>query len=141
MLRLKLSFKKTYGLVACHPDDVEPKSKEARRRLTFFVNTLFMDMPDAPSIHDMFSWNVLTPYYSEDVTYGKEDLEKRSDALGVSTLLYLQTLYRSDWNNFLEQNWASRDEEKIWCKEVCGLKHEGGLAFGAQTCIAYCQTA
>jgi callose synthase len=58
---------KIHGLVACHPDDAEPKSKEARRRLTFFVNTLFMDIPEAPSIKDMFSWNVITPYYSEDV--------------------------------------------------------------------------
>ncbi|MFN9982388.1 MAG: hypothetical protein ACK53Y_20845, partial [bacterium] len=63
---------------------MEPKSKEVRRRLTFFFNSLFMDMPDAPSIHDMFSWNVLTPFYSEDVTYSKNDLEERKDALGVT---------------------------------------------------------
>jgi len=113
----KVTFKgvltKVHGLVACHPDDVEPKSMEARRRLTFFVNSLFMDMPDAPSIHDMFSWNVMTPYYSEDVTYTKADLEKRTDELGVSTLLYLQTLFRSDWNNFLERN-GINEEEKVW---------------------------
>lgn len=109
-------LKKIYGLACMHPDDAEPKSKEARRRLTFFVNTLFMDMPDAPSIHDMFSWNVLTPYYSEDVTYSRGDLEKRTDALGVSTLLYLQTLYRSDWNNFLERM-GIKDEEKIYSKK------------------------
>jgi len=107
---------KVHGLVACYPDDVEPKSKEARRRLTFFVNTLFMDMPDAPSIHDMFSWNVLTPYYSEDVTYSKNDLETRTDELGVSTLLYLQTLYRADWNNFMERM-GLQDDEKIWSKK------------------------
>jgi hypothetical protein len=41
-----------------HPDDVEPKSKEVIRRLTFVTNSLLMDMSDAPSIHDMFSWNV-----------------------------------------------------------------------------------
>jgi callose synthase len=109
----KAVLKKIHGLVCMHPDDTEPKSKEARRRLTFFVNSLFMDMPDAPSIHDMFSWNVLTPFYCEDVTYSKGDLEKRSDALGVSTLLYLQTLYRSDWNNFLERICIT-DEEKIF---------------------------
>lgn len=109
-------LRKLHGLVCMHPDDAEPKSKEAKRRLTFFVNSLFMDMPDAPSIHDMFSWNVLTPYYSEDVTYSKNDLEKRSDALGVSTLLYLQTLYRADWNNFLERL-GIQDEEKIWSKK------------------------
>lgn len=112
----KAVLKKSYGLVACHPDEVEPKSAEVRRRLTFFTNTLFMDMPDAPSIHDMFSWNVLTPYYSEPVTYGKDDLEKRTDALGVTTLLYLQTLYRSDWNNFLERL-GIQDDEKIWSKK------------------------
>lgn len=112
----KAVLKKIHGLVCMHPDDAEPKSKEARRRLTFFVNSLFMDMPDAPSIHDMFSWNVLTPYYSEDVTYSKGDLEKRSDALGVSTLLYLQTLHRGDWNNFLERT-GIKDEEKIWSKK------------------------
>lgn len=106
---------KVHGLVACHPDDAEPKSKEVRRRLTFFVNTLFMDMPDAPSIHDMFSWNVMTPYYSEDVTYTKADLEKRTDALGVSTILYLQTLFRTDWDNFIERN-GIKDEEAIYSK-------------------------
>ncbi len=108
---------KLHGLVACHPADVEPKSKEARRRLTFFVNTLFMDMPNAPSIHDMFSFNVLTPYYSEDVMYHKGDLEKRTDELGVSTLLYLQTLFRGDWENFLERMKIS-DPEKVWSKKV-----------------------
>ena len=74
-----------YSLVACHPDDVMLKSKEARRCINFFVNLLFIDMPDAPSIRDMFSWHVMTPYYSEDSTYTKGDLEQHADALGVST--------------------------------------------------------
>lgn len=108
----KAVLRKIHGLVCLHPDDAEPKSKEARRRLTFFVNSLFMDMPDAPSIHDMFSWNILTPFYKEDVTYSRNDLEKRSE-LGVSTLLYLQTLYRTDWNNFLERM-GLLDDEKIF---------------------------
>lgn len=107
---------KLRGVVACHPDEVEPKSKEAKRRLTFFVNSLFMDMPNAPSIHDMFSWNVLTPYYKETVTLSKSELETRSDALGVSTMLYLQTLFKPDWANFLERN-GLQDEEKVWSKK------------------------
>ena len=108
---------KLHGLLACHPDDVEPKSKEVRRRLTFFVNSLFMDIPNAPSIYDMFSWSVLTPYYSEDVLYNKSDLDKRTDELGVSTLLYLQTLFKGDWDNFLERN-NIQDPEKIWSKKI-----------------------
>ena len=111
----KAVLKKIHGLACMHPDDAEPKSKEAKRRLTFFVNSLFMDMPEAPSIHDMFSWNVLTPFYKEDVTYSRNDLEQRSE-LGVSTLLYLQTLYRTDWNNFLERM-GLKDDEKIFSKK------------------------
>ena len=44
----------------------------------------------------------MTPYYSEDSTHTKGELEQRTDTFGVSTLLYLQTLFRIDWNNFLE---------------------------------------
>ena len=75
-----------------------------------------MDIPNAPSIHDMFSWNVLTPYYKETVTLSKRELETRSDALGVSTMLYLQTLYKTDWVNFLERI-DLKDEEKVWTKK------------------------
>ena len=94
---------KVDGLLSAHPDSVEPNGKEVRRRLTFFVNSLFMEIPTSPDMADMMSWNVLTPFYSEDVTYTKADLEAKSSALGVSVLLYLQTLYKSDWNNFLER--------------------------------------
>ena len=34
-----------------------------------------MNMPSVLSIHDMFSWNVMTPYYSEDVIYTKVDIK------------------------------------------------------------------
>jgi len=114
--QFKAVLTKLQGLVACQPDEVEPKSKEARRRLTFFVNSLFMDMPNAPSIHDMFSWNVLTPYYNEPATLNKAELETRSDALGVSTMLYLQTLYKADWANYLERR-GLQDEENVWSKK------------------------
>ena len=87
---------KVYSLVACHPDDVMLKSKKTRRRQIVFVNSLFLNMSDAPSICDMFSWNVMTPYCSEDVTYTKVDLDQRTDAFGVLILLYLQTIFQTD---------------------------------------------
>ena len=109
---------KVDGLISAHPDDVEPKSKEAKRRLSFFVNSLFMDMPTSPNMHDMMSWSVMTPFYGEDVTYSKADLEKKSSTLGVSVLLYLQTLYKSDWVNFMERlKLKDEDSEKIWHKK------------------------
>ena len=63
------NIEKMHSLVICHPDDGILNFKKARRHLTFFVNSSFMDVPDAPSIRDIFSWNVMTPYYLENVTY------------------------------------------------------------------------
>ena len=62
-----------------------------------------MDMSGALTIHDKFSWNAMTLNYSECVIYTKVDFEQRTDKFGVSTLLYLQTLFLTEWNNFLER--------------------------------------
>jgi len=93
---------KLSGLLATRAVDAEPRSGEARRRLTFFMNSLFMDMPKAPAVPDMHSFSVLTPFYSEDVIYTKADLEQQNSD-GVTVLLYLQTLYKDDWKHFLER--------------------------------------
>jgi callose synthase len=34
-----------------------PSNLEARRRLTFFTNSLFMDMPDAPKVRNMLPFS------------------------------------------------------------------------------------
>ena len=71
-----------------------------------------MDMPAAPSMRHCKEYSCLTPFYSEDVLLTRADLEaKNSD--GVSTMLYLQTLYKKDWNNFLERLGLS-DDQNIW---------------------------
>ncbi|XP_052118579.1 putative callose synthase 6 [Arachis duranensis] len=44
-----------------------PQNLDARRRITFFANSLFMNMPKAPKVQNMLSFSVLTPYYKEDV--------------------------------------------------------------------------
>ena len=53
---------KVHRLISCHLDDIVLKFKKSRRRLKLFVNSLFIDAPDTPSIRDIFSWNVMTPY-------------------------------------------------------------------------------
>lgn len=95
--------KHLHGLLTLQKIDAEPRSHDARRRLLFFVNSLFMDMPLAPLLEEMKSWSVMTPFYGEDVLYSKSDLESKQDGLDVHTLLFLQTLYKKDWENFLER--------------------------------------
>ncbi|XP_068345773.1 callose synthase 7-like [Pyrus communis] len=79
-----------------------PQNLEARRRITFFANSLFMNMPRAPKVRDMLSFSVLTPYYKEDVLYSDEELTKENED-GISILFYLQKIYPDEWTNFGER--------------------------------------
>ncbi|KAE9449846.1 hypothetical protein C3L33_18261, partial [Rhododendron williamsianum] len=79
-----------------------PTNLEARRRISFFTNSLFMDMPRAPPVRKMLSFSVMTPYYSEETLYSRSDLEMENED-GISTLFYLQKIHPDEWNNFLER--------------------------------------
>jgi callose synthase len=68
-----------------------PKNLEARRRIAFFSNSLFMNIPRATQVEKMMSFSVLTPYYNE-VSYSKDQLYKENED-GISILYYLQQIY------------------------------------------------
>ncbi|KAG6393247.1 hypothetical protein SASPL_147483 [Salvia splendens] len=79
-----------------------PSNIEARRRISFFSNSLFMDMPLAPKVRNMLSFSILTPYYDEEVIFSVDLLEKPNED-GVSILFYLQKIFPDEWENFLER--------------------------------------
>ncbi|PKA51034.1 Callose synthase 3 [Apostasia shenzhenica] len=79
-----------------------PANLDARRRISFFTNSLFMNMPYAPKVRNMLSFSVLTPYYNEDVLFSLPHLEEENED-GVSILFYLQKIYPDEWKNFLER--------------------------------------
>lgn len=79
-----------------------PKNLEAQRRLQFFTNSLFMDMPSAKPVCEMMPFSVFTPYYSETVLYSSTDLRSENED-GISTLFYLQKIFPDEWENFLER--------------------------------------
>ncbi|KAK7305003.1 hypothetical protein VNO77_42901 [Canavalia gladiata] len=79
-----------------------PQNLEARRRITFFANSLFMNMPKAPKVRDMLSFSVLTPYFKEDVLYSDEELNLENED-GISILFYLTKIYPDEWANFHER--------------------------------------
>ncbi|XP_045796427.1 callose synthase 3-like [Trifolium pratense] len=87
-----------------------PSNLEARRRISFFSNSLFMDMPLAPKVRNMLSFSVLTPYYTEEVLFSLYDLDSPNED-GVSILFYLQKIYPDEWNNFLERVKCTSEEE------------------------------
>ncbi|KAL2492350.1 Callose synthase 10 [Abeliophyllum distichum] len=79
-----------------------PKNLEARRRLEFFTNSLFMDMPPAKPVCEMIPFCVFTPYYSETVLYSNSELRVENED-GISTLFYLQKIFPDEWENLLER--------------------------------------
>ncbi|KAL1209899.1 Callose synthase 10 [Cardamine amara subsp. amara] len=79
-----------------------PKNLEARRRLEFFTNSLFMDMPQARTVAEMVPFSVFTPYYSETVLYSSSELRSENED-GISILFYLQKIFPDEWENFLER--------------------------------------
>ncbi|XP_039159176.1 callose synthase 3 [Eucalyptus grandis] len=87
-----------------------PSNLEARRRISFFSNSLFMEMPAAPKVRNMLSFSVLTPYYTEDVLFSLKDLESQNED-GVSILFYLQKIFPDEWTNFLERMGCTNEDE------------------------------
>eukprot|EP00981_Chlorochromonas_danica_P015402 scaffold12037_cov159-Ochromonas_danica.AAC.3 len=106
------ALQKLDGLLKLRVTQVELKSHEANRRLHFFLNSLYMDVPQIPGARFCKEYTTITPYYSEDILLTKADLLAiNSDK--VSVILYLQTLYKNDWANFLERR-GIKDESVIW---------------------------
>ncbi|KAG9129306.1 hypothetical protein Leryth_015685 [Lithospermum erythrorhizon] len=103
-----------------------PTNLEARRRIAFFSNSLFMNMPRAPRVHKMLSFSVMTPYYSEETVFSKSDLELENED-GVSIVYYLQKIYPDEWNNCLER--LNCTEYEIWENEenILQLRHWASL--------------
>nr|GEV09175.1 callose synthase 12 [Tanacetum cinerariifolium] len=99
-----------------------PVNLEARRRIAFFSNSLFMNMPHAPQVEKMTAFSVLTPYYNEEVVYNREQLTKKNED-GVETLYYLQTIYKDEWANFLErmkreEHMSKEESETTYTREL-----------------------
>ncbi|CAN0189143.1 unnamed protein product, partial [Ectocarpus sp. 4 AP-2014] len=110
-------LEKLHGLLGIDRNDAEPHSVEARRRLAFFANSLFMDMPRAPPVQDMMSWSCMTPFYSEDVVYSRGDLDQKNED-GLTTLMYLQALYKHDWRNFMERKGITSEQQAMSKKHI-----------------------
>ncbi|KAJ4834525.1 Callose synthase 9 [Turnera subulata] len=105
---LKTQVKRLYSLLTIKDSASNvPKNIEARRRLEFFTNSLFMDLPETKPVRSMLSFSVFTPYYSEIVLYSMNELLKKNED-GISTLFYLQKIYPDEWKNFLAR--IGRDE-------------------------------
>ncbi|CAK9325304.1 unnamed protein product [Citrullus colocynthis] len=87
-----------------------PVNLEARRRISFFATSMFMNVPKAPKVSNMMSFSILTPYYTEDINFSLEELH--SSHQEVSIIFYMQKMFPDEWKNFLERL-GYEDMEKL----------------------------
>ncbi|GJN41149.1 hypothetical protein PR202_gn00486 [Eleusine coracana subsp. coracana] len=81
-----------------------PTNLEARRRITFFANSLFMNMPRAPPVCSMMSFRGGS---------APEDLYKKNED-GISILFYLRKIFPDEWKNFLERiEFKPKDDDAL----------------------------
>uniref|UniRef100_A0A0E0NCD2 1,3-beta-glucan synthase n=1 Tax=Oryza rufipogon TaxID=4529 RepID=A0A0E0NCD2_ORYRU len=136
---LKEQVKRLYLLLNTKEKVVEvPSNLEARRRISFFATSLFMDMPSAPKVSSMLSFSIITPYFNEEVKFSEDELHSDQDE--ASILSYMQKIYPDEWRNFLERlgpkvtqeeirYWASFHGQTLSRTELC----KGPAANGRQT--------
>ncbi|XP_023524660.1 putative callose synthase 8 isoform X2 [Cucurbita pepo subsp. pepo] len=87
-----------------------PVNLEARRRISFFATSMFMNVPKAPKVSNMMSFSVLTPYFAEDINFSLEELH--SSHQEVSIIFYMQKMFPDECKNFLERL-GYEDMEKL----------------------------
>ncbi|CAA3027502.1 callose synthase 8 [Olea europaea subsp. europaea] len=78
-----------------------PSNLEARRRISYFSTSLFMDMPKAPKVRNMLSFSILTPHFMEEVKFSEKELHTSKEVVSIS--FYMQKIYPDEWRNFLER--------------------------------------
>ncbi|XP_057461314.1 putative callose synthase 8 [Actinidia eriantha] len=88
-----------------------PSNLEARRRVSFFATSLFMDIPSAPKVRNMLSFSVLTPHLSEEVTFSTKELHLSQEE--VSIRFYMQKIFPDEWKNFSERMGSEINEEDL----------------------------
>lgn len=108
-----------------------PINLEARRRIAFFTNSLFMEMPSPPKIRNMLSFSVLTPYFEEDILFTHRGLEDENED-GVSILYYLQKIYPDEWKNFKQRQGVS-DDTNLWGDPKTGDAVRQWASYRSQT--------
>ncbi|XP_042020484.1 putative callose synthase 8 isoform X2 [Salvia splendens] len=86
-----------------------PSNLEARRRISFFATSLFMNMPRAPKVRNMLSFSVLTPYFMEQVKFSSRELHSSKE--GVSIGFYMQKIFPDEWENFLERMGIENEDD------------------------------
>ncbi|KAI9916242.1 hypothetical protein PsorP6_016912 [Peronosclerospora sorghi] len=116
-----------FFLLTLDAADALPRCHEAQRRMSFFLNSLHMKIPNIDSIAAMKSFSVVTPYYNETVLFSIDELNGRVDSnplfrkveqkdRDLSILKYLVTFHDDEWaklSNGCAESSLSRESHRM----------------------------
>ncbi|HEC69794.1 MAG TPA: hypothetical protein ENI31_05895, partial [Candidatus Omnitrophica bacterium] len=90
-------------------------NKKIRDRISVFLNSLLMDIPELPVWEKIKPITVLVPVAQrEAIVYSYEELDRLLNT-GVTRLTYLITRYPDEWHKFIER---MRREDKVNVEEL-----------------------
>lgn len=79
-------------------------NESATRRISFFAQSLSTPMKHAIPVEQMPGFTVLVPHYKEAMILGLSESINSGMGAKLTILEYLQRLYPSEWNNFVDVN-------------------------------------
>ncbi|KAL0946251.1 hypothetical protein HGRIS_012507 [Hohenbuehelia grisea] len=80
-----------------------PPGSEAERRISFFAQSLTIDVPEPLPVEAMPTFTVLTPHYNEKILLSLREIIREEDQNTRVTLLeYLKQLHPVEWENFVK---------------------------------------
>ena len=112
-------------------------SPEAWRRITFLLSSFdSVDMPVFRPTSEIRAFGTLTPYYSEEVIFPLEHLFERLQGAHITQLQYLETIYHSEWQNFVTRMGYELSEQFVndaidyWQAQADTFRHDQDLPHG-----------
>ncbi|KAG0669540.1 1,3-beta-glucan synthase component fks3 [Maudiozyma exigua] len=79
-----------------------PKNSEAKRRISFFAQSLSTPISEPIPVECMPSFTVIVPHYSEKIILGlKEIIKEESPTSRMTILEYLKHLHSAEWSYFV----------------------------------------
>ncbi|EJD47463.1 1,3-beta-glucan synthase [Auricularia subglabra TFB-10046 SS5] len=100
-----------------------PKDGEAERRMSFFAQSLTLQVPEALPVDAMPTFTVLVPHYSEKILLSLREIIREENHSRVTLLEYLKQLHPIEWDNFVK-------DTKILAEES---NYNGPNPFGGTT--------
>jgi len=94
-----------------------PKNSEAKRRISFFAQSLSTPISEPIPIEYMPSFTVIVPHYSEKIILSlKEIIKEESSGSRMTVLEYLKHLHPSEWSYFVRDTKLLNIENEVKMK-------------------------